>query len=170
MKDGTGAFQQCYNAQIAVDDSEQIVVAAEVGQNAADNSRLVPMVDQAIARTDQEPGTVLADAGYRSEANFALLEQRGIRAVISLGREGKRKTIGPGFPATRRMQRRLKTSGGRTKYRKRKHIVEPPIGWIKAVLGFRAFSLRGLSKVRGEWQLVTLALNLRRMSERIAWS
>ena len=73
-------------------------------------------------------------------------------------------------PATRRMQRKRRTKRSRLLYRKRKHIVEPAFGWIKSVLGFRMFSMRGLKKVVGEWNLVCLALNVRRMAGRIAWT
>ena len=76
MKDGTGAFQQSYNAQIAVDEKNQIVVAAEVGQNAADVGTLLPTLDKAIDNTEQGPKILLADAGYRSEDNFQLLEEK----------------------------------------------------------------------------------------------
>ena len=62
------------------------------------------------------------------------------------------------------MRAKLRTKRGRERYRRRKHIVEPVFGWVKQVLGFRAFSLRGLHKVAGEWSLVCLALNLRRMA------
>jgi hypothetical protein len=55
-------------------------------------------------------------------------------------------------------------------YRKRKHIAEPPFGWIKSVLGFRSFSLRGFAKVAAEWNLVCLALNVRRMNAQMVWA
>ncbi len=48
-------------------------------------------------------------------------------------------------------------------YRKRKWIAEPPNGWIKHVLGFRRFSMRGLDEAKAEFKLVCLTLNLRRM-------
>ena len=69
-----------------------------------------------------------------------------------------------------RMVRKMQTKRGRDRYRARKHIGEPPFGWIKSVLGFRQFSLRGLDKVTGEWNLVTLAVNLRRMNGMIEWA
>ena len=64
----------------------------------------------------------------------------------------------------------MNTKRGRDRYRARKHIGEPPFGWIKAVLGFRQFSVRGLEKVTGEWDLVALAVNLRRMNGKIEWA
>ncbi|MDE1953940.1 MAG: transposase, partial [Betaproteobacteria bacterium] len=59
---------------------------------------------------------------------------------------------------------KMQTAAGRAAYRKRKSIAEPPNGWIKSVLGFRQFSLRGMERVRAEWKLVCAALNLRRMA------
>ena len=168
-KDG---FQQCYNAQIAVDAQEQIIVAAQVEQSAADGGSLVPVLDQAKHSTGSDPRAVLADAGYKSEGNFQALEARGITGYIPLGREGKDPAREPDtrLEATHRMRRRMATRRGKQRYRKRKHIAEPPFGWIKDVLGFRRFSLRGLGSVRGEWNLVCLALNLRRMGANWAWS
>jgi IS5 family transposase len=110
---------------------------------------------------------VLADAGYRSEENFAVLEEAGIDGYVSIGRESK-KAKKSDLPATTRMRKKLATQQGRDRYRKRKHVVEPAFGWVKNVLGFRAFGLRGLPKVNGEWNLVCLALNLRRME--VLWS
>ena len=169
QKDG---FQQCYNAQIAVDAQAQIIVAADVGQNAADNPALLTVLDQAKRTTGRDPHVVLADAGYKSEANFLELEARGIRGYVALGREGKRsdRDSNPALKATRRMKRRVTSRRGRERYRKRKHIVEAPFGWIKGVLGFRRFHLRGIESVRGEWNLVCMALNLKRMGSNWAWS
>jgi hypothetical protein len=62
------------------------------------------------------------------------------------------------------MAEKLQSVEGQAAYRRLKHIVEPPNGWIKSVLGFRQFSLRGVEKVRAEWRLATTALNLRRMA------
>ena len=127
QKDG---FQQCYNAQIAVDAQAQIIVAADVGQNAADNPALLTVLDQAKRTTGRDPHVVLADAGYKSEANFLELEARGIRGYVALGREGKRsdRDSNPALKATRRMKRRVTSRRGQERYRKRKHIVEAPFG------------------------------------------
>ncbi|MCA8973526.1 MAG: IS1182 family transposase [Planctomycetes bacterium] len=170
VKDGSGAFQQGYNAQAAVDADSQMIVAAEVTQCAADSRELLPVLEEAMENTGATPDQLLADAGYKSEENLGELEDRGINAYIALGREGKGgQEIDPEKPATRRMQQKLRTNRGRKRYAARKRIVEPPFGWIKRCLGFRAFSLRGLQKVKGEWALVCLALNLRRLNPRIAW-
>ena len=169
MKTNQG-FQQSYNTQIAVDGGSRIIVAADVTQCSADSGALLPVLDAARKNTDQEPGTVLADAGYKSEENFLGLEERDLEACIPLGREGKAgKKIADDLVATQRMHHRMGGRRARKKYKARKHIAEPPFGWIKNVLGFRQFHLRGYEAVRGEWNLVGLALNLRRMSTRLAW-
>lgn len=168
-KDG---FQQCYNAQIAVDAEEQIIVAAQVEQSAADTGSLLPMLDQAERNTGGGPRVVLADAGYKSEGNFEGLEARDITGYIPLGRERREpaRESDEELLATRRMKRRMATKRGKQRYRKRKHIAEPPFGWIKGALGFRSFHLRGLQSVRGEWNLVCLAVNLKRMGTNWAWT
>lgn len=163
MKTSAG-FDQCYNGQLAVDEASQIIVAAGLTNCAADNAELLPLVHQAHGTLGAPPPEVLADAGYRDDATFATLETRGITAYISLGREGKpAATANPALEATRRMSERLASERGRTRYRRRKAIVEPVIGWIKAVLGFRRFSLRGVARARGEWNVVCLAVNLKRL-------
>ncbi len=165
MRTPSKAFDQCYNTQIAVDDANQIVVAATVTQCANDHGQLLPVLDAAIENTSKTPNRVLADAGYKNERDFAELSARSIDAYVAVGREGKDATPPKNEqPLTAKMRAKLKTKRGRNHYRRRKHIVEPVFGWVKRVLGFRAFSLRGLRKVAGEWSLVCLALNLRRMA------
>jgi len=162
MKTSSG-FDQCYNGQIAVDEASQMMIATGLTNCAADNAELLPLIEQAHATLGEHPRDVLADAGYRSEATFQALEARGITAYISLGYEARpAKPPNPAHLATQRMAHRLASVVGRTRYRRRKAIVEPVIGWIKAVLGFRRFSLRGEAHARGEWNIVCLALNLKR--------
>ena len=163
-------FVQGYNAQIAVDETEKIIVAAGVSQNAADSDQLLPMVKAAKANTRKKPKRTLADAGYKSEENLRALEKMDIDAHVALGKgeTGARDTNAG--PATARMHRKRRTKRSRKIYKRRKVIAEPPFGWIKSVMGFRSFSMRGLTNVDGEWNLVALALNLRRMSSRLAWS
>lgn len=171
MKTSSG-FEQCYNGQIAVDGESRLILAAEVTQSAADVEQLLPMVERACEITQEVPGEVLADAGYRSEANLQGLEDKQIDGYISLGREGKSPSAiqNPENPATSRMQEKLATEKGRKTYSRRKGLVEPVNGWIKSVLGFRQFSLRGLAKVAGEWTLVCLALNLKQMNPLMQWN
>lgn len=163
MKTSQG-FEQCYNAQLGVDADSQLIVATGLTQSASDSAEALPLLDTVTRTLGRAPGEMLADAGYRSEATFQALEQQHIRGYIALGREGKRAPGGATRgPATRRMARRLARPRGRDRYRRRKAVVEPVFGWIKNVLGFRRFSLRGMSQVRSEWSLVCLAVNLKRL-------
>ena len=126
------------------------------------------MVDAVKENLGLLPKRVLGDAGFRSEDGFAKLatqKYEGMEVLVALGREGKdQAAIDPKlYPATVRMAERLASKEGQPHYRRRKAIVEPVFGWIKHAMGFRQFSLRGIDKVAGEWGLVCLALNLRRM-------
>lgn len=158
-------YEQCYNAQLAVDGESHLIVATGMTQNAGDQGELVAMVEAIESGTGQRPQRLLADAGYKSEANFQALEDVGIDGYISLGREGKARlrAVGPNRPASRQMEEKLNTAEGRALYRRRKGIAEPPLGWIKNILGFREFSFRGVKKVTAEWDLVCLGINLRRL-------
>jgi transposase len=164
MKMG-GSFEQCYNAQAAVDGESQLIIANGLTNNAADNGELLPMVEAVKDNLGELPKRALADSGYRSEQAFVGLEEKGVEGLVALGREGKdQAAIDPQrYPATARMVERLAGAEGQAHYRRRKAIVEPVFGWVKHVMGFRQFSLRGLTKVKGEWSLVCLAINLRRM-------
>jgi transposase len=168
MKRSGGGFDYCYNAQTAVDEAAHIIVVAEVVNTSSDVHQL-PMVLEAVqANVGQQAQQVLADAGYRSEAVMAELAQKlpQTELVIALGREGKEQakpTDAQRYPHTVAMQAKFQTEQGKVAYRKRKWIAEPPNGWIKSVLGFRQFSMRGLEKAQAEFKLVCLALNLRRM-------
>jgi transposase len=168
MKRAGGGFDYAYNAQTAVDETAHIIVAAEVVNTSSDVQQL-PMVLAAVkAHTGSAAGQVLADAGYRSEAVMAELAttQPNTELVIALGREGKvlvKPRDARRYPHTVAMAAKFETEQGKLDYRKRKWIAEPPNGWIKNVLGFRQFSMRGLEKVKAEFKLVCLALNLRRM-------
>ncbi len=164
MKTGDG-FQQCYNAQAAVDETYQLIVASAVSNNGVDAGQLIPLVDQTRRNVGRKPARVLADTGYASEATFQALEERKIPGYVALGRENKspRTIDADTHPATARMARRLSRAPGKAHYRRRKAIPEPVFGWIKHVLGFRGFSMRGLRAAKAEWNLVCLAVNLKRM-------
>ncbi|MEO7954394.1 MAG: IS1182 family transposase [Polaromonas sp.] len=168
MKRAGGGFDYSYNAQTAVDETAHIIVAAEV-VNASPDVQQLPMVLAAVtAHTGAQAGQVLADAGYRSEAVMAQLahSQPDTELVIALGREGTAQAKprdAQRYPHTVAMPAKFQTSQGKIDYRKRKWIAEPPNGWIKNVLGFRQFSMRGLHKCQAEFKLVCMALNLRRM-------
>ncbi|HEX3140934.1 MAG TPA: IS1182 family transposase [Rhizobacter sp.] len=165
MKRAGGGYDYSYNAHTAVDETAQIVVAAELTNNASDGERLPVLLAAVKANLDENARQVLADAGFRSEAVFEQLSQGPGELIVALGREGKQAiAIDAGqYPRTAAMEAKFKTPEARAAYRKRKWIVEAPNGWIKSVLGFRQFSLRGLKKVEAEFKLVCMALNLRRM-------
>jgi hypothetical protein len=112
------------------------------------------------------PGVVLADAESRSEAALAALADKPCEVLGAVGREVREqaRVDAEQDAHTAPMAERIKSADGRAAYRHRKEIVDSPNGWIKAVLGFRQFSLRGLKKARAEWRLVCMALNLRRLA------
>ena len=165
MKTSADGFQQCYNAQVAVEGQNQLIVAVEVCSNASDQGRLVPLVQEVETTHGERPATVLADAGYCNEADLAKLQALGVDGHVALGREGRRQVTvdAEKHPAKAAMAEKLATEAGRAQYAQRKWLAEAPIGWIKEALGFRRFSLRGLNKVQGEWDLVCLALNVKRL-------
>jgi transposase len=165
MKRAGGGFEQCYNAQAAVDAEKQIIVAAELTNSAADSAQLVPMLDAVEHNVGAAPEQALADAGYRGEEVFEQLHSRPTQCLVALGREGRKQLEidAAKYPHSAAMAARLHSEQGKSAYRRRKAIGEAPNGWIKHVLGFRQFSLRGLAKVSHEWKLACTALNLRRM-------
>ena len=170
MKTSTEGFQQCYNAQVAVDAEQQIIVATRVTAEASDQGQMMGLLEEVEETFAQTPRQVLADAGYCNEADLQALEARGVDGYVALGREGKRAVeVDPGkYPARNRMRKKLASLAGQVEYRRRKWIAEAPHGWIKQQLGFRQFSLRGLPSVQGEWDLVCLALNIKRISSLMA--
>ena len=166
MKRAGGGFDPSYNAQTAVDETAHIIVAAELTNCGSDANELPTLLQAVRANLEQSPQQVLADTGYRSEAVFEKLADCGTELVVSLGREGKQQLrFDPErSPHTALMAEKLQGKHGKASYRKRKWIAEPPNGWVKNVLGFRQFSMRGLHRVTAEWKLVCMALNLRRMA------
>lgn len=167
MKRAGGGFDYAYNAQAAVDETAHIIVAAELVNSAADSGQLA-MVLAAVRRdAGEDPCQVLADAGYRSEAMFEQLRDHPSELIVALGRAGKHAVaIDPKKrPLCAAMAEQFKSVATQAAYRKRKWISEPPNAWVKSVLGFRQFSMRGLAKAQAEWKLVCTALNLRRMAK-----
>ena len=170
-----GGFEQCYNAQAVVAEGSLLVVARGVTQAPNDKRELEPM----LAKTNALPEalgkaeTMLADAGYFSEANVAACAAAGIEPLIALGRVDHHPSLSERFagapPAPQNptpveaMARRLQTPEGKALYAKRKCTPEPVFGVIKSAMGFRQFLLRGLENVQGEWSLVTMAWNVKRM-------
>jgi len=171
MRNADGAFIQGYNAQVVVDAHHQLIVAADVTAQPADSCHLVPMVQAVRETTRRRPRRLSADAGYYSEANVTATAVRGIDLYVAVRKQRHNRPVEPA-PRGRipqhcsvkdRMDRKLRTKLGRAIYRRRKAIVEPVLGHIKAARGFDRFRLRGLQKVQGEWTLVTLAHNICRL-------
>ncbi len=170
-----GGFEQCYNAQAVVAEGSLLVVVAEVVQAANDKQQLEPMVDKitALPQDVGRPETLLADSGYFSAANVDACANAGIEPLIAKGRQAhypplsERLAEAPPPPEKPKpveaMAHRLRTPEGKKLYALRKQTPEPVFGIIKSVLGFRQFSLRGIEKVRGEWSLVTMTWNIKRM-------
>ncbi|MGA7802193.1 MAG: IS1182 family transposase [Gammaproteobacteria bacterium] len=170
-----GGFEQCYNAQAAVAADSLLVVSTNVVQAANDKQQLAPMVERLKALPEEigKPETLLADNGYFSAANVTACEAAAIVPLIATGREPHHPSPAERFAAVpeapkdptpvQAMAHRLKTPEGKALYALRKQVPEPVFGIIKSVLGFRQFHLRGLESVRGEWSLVTMAWNLKRM-------
>ena len=153
MKNSTDeGFDQHYNAQAAVDQASLLIVATSLSNHPNDQKEAEPTVD-AISPRVGKPEAAALDNGYWSPANVTALEDRGIDAYIATGRE----------PHHHSWEMFFATAIGRAIYRLRKMTVEPVIGLIKEVLGFRQFSLRGLGAAAGEWCLVCLAFNLKRL-------
>jgi transposase len=170
-----GGFDQCYNAQAAVAAGSLLVVATDVVQAANDKNQVEPMLEtiEALPKALGEVERLLADTGYFSAGNVAACEKAGVEPAIAMGRQPHYPPLSERFgkppeapkdpTPVEAMAHRLKTPAGRALYALRKQTPEPVFGIIKSVLGFRQFSLRGLENVRGEWSLVTMAWNLKRM-------
>jgi transposase len=174
MKNSTdGGFNQHYNVQVAVDQESLLIVSNALSNHPNDYDEAIPTLD-AIPTELGKPEAATLDNGYFSENNITEMEARGIEPYIATGREPHHrnwKTYFAEQPApppedaspTVQMAYKLRTEIGRAIYRLRKCTVEPVIGIIKEVLGFRQFSLRGLAAAAGEWCLVCLAFNLKRL-------
>jgi transposase len=170
-----GGFEQCYNAQAAVAVESLLVIAVDVVQAPNDKQQIEPMLARidALPEALGEPETLLADTGYFSAGNVAACEAAEIEPLIAMARQKHHPSLGERFapapPApddptpVDAMAHRLQTARGKQLYALRKQTPEPVFGIIKSVLGFRQFLLRGLDNVRGEWNLVTMAWNLKRM-------
>jgi len=170
-----GGFEQCYNAQAVVAEGSLLVVAGDVVQAPNDKQQLEPMLAKTGALPEElgKAETMLADSGYFSEANVKACLAAGIEPLIALSRDTHHPSLAGRFAAAppapenptpvEAMAYRLQTPEGKKLYAKRKCMPEPVFGIVKSVLGFRQFLLRGLENVRGEWSLVTMAWNVKRM-------
>lgn len=166
-----GTFEQCYNAQIAVDSHNQIIVAHDVFQYGNDKRLLEPMFLQVHSRLGMFPIAGSADAGYFSEDAVNSESLSNIELFVPPDRETHPRISAPkigripnDLPAAEKMRRKLSTRNGKELYSQRKCIVEPVFGQVKhSVFGFDQFSWRGLQNVRSEWALVCTAHNLCKM-------
>jgi len=171
-----GGFEQCYNAQAAVDAATMLVVATGLTQAPNDKEQVTPMLETLKAQSEAL-GVVerlIADTGFSSEKNIKACEAAQIEPLIAVTRDEhhpgwrERHSEPAALPDTATtmqvMAHRLKTKAGRAGYALRKQTVEPVFGIIKSVMGFRQFLLRGLAGARGEWSLVCLAWNVKRMA------
>ncbi len=182
-KNKRAGFTQSYNAQAAVDaDGSQLIVGQHVSQSPCDYGEL----ENGVASLPEQlgkPESVLADAGYVNADAFERLEQEGVEIYCSVHREdahserrydfrpekeSKREVKKPTDGRLVEMRDKLRSEEGKALYSRRNHTVEPVFGIIKAAMGFRGFSLRGKEKVSGEWTLVCLAYNLRRLHRMVA--
>jgi transposase len=162
-----GAFIQAYNAQIAVDDGHQIIVAAALSNQAPDAEYFEPMLNRIVDNCDAVPSHITADSGYFSAANVRAAEHMGAEPFLSVGKhrnDGSQSSV-PSAPqhqslARVAMRRRIDAPRGRAIYARRKSTVEPVFGQIRAARGFRQMSFRGLWKNRCEWLFVCLTHNL----------
>jgi hypothetical protein len=170
-----GGFDQCYNAQAVVAAESLLMIAADVVQAPNDKQQIAPMLEKIEVLPEQlgRPDTLLADHGYFSEANVTRCAAATVEPLIATGRQPhhpswrERFAAAPPAPENptpvEAMAWRLRTPQGKRIYGLRKQTPEPVFGIIKSVMGFRQFLLRGLDYVRGEWSLVTMAWNIKRM-------
>jgi transposase len=176
MPDGgrKGSFVQAYNAQIAVDSAQQIIVAAAITQDSNDKQQLAPMLERVAQNMGTKPVAATADAGYFSEEQLTDKRVEGIELYVATGKQKHGEEQPPGAmehgdlsavpvksgSEKEKMKQRLKTEAGRALYKMRKAIVEPVFGQIKAARGIRALLLRGIGKVQAEWKLICATHNL----------
>ena len=173
MKTSGGGFEQCYNGQATVEHESRLIVQQHVTQNGNDKQEATPAIQWFTEHPELKPLSILMDAGYFSESNVQLCEKNTITPYISFGKEKHNQPLEERFKEAdplpddptpvERMKHRLQTKEGKAIYAERKSTVEPVFGIIKHILGFRQFMLRGFEKAKGEWSLVCMAYNLKRM-------
>jgi hypothetical protein len=171
MLNSDTAFVQGYNGQAMVVDTEHhIVVATGLSNQAADNPYLVGMLYETELNTGRLQDKLSADAGYAAETNLEVLNRLPIDGYVAVDKDkhsrsqpAPRGRIPKAAGVRERMRRKTRTKKGRKLYARRKHVVEPVLGFIKQALGLRQFLLRGVDKVGAEWELVNLGYNLRRL-------
>ncbi|WP_078844014.1 IS1182 family transposase [Streptomyces albus] len=175
MKNSDGAYIQAYNAQAVVDETHQVITAADVTTNPSDTLNYTAMLDQSTANTGTHPKQALVDAGYCSETNLEAARERqlscGTETFMATGRLKHDEQVPPA-PRGRipkdatpkeRMARKLRTKPGKAAYARRKAIIEPVFGQIMTCQNGRQLLLRGEDGARGEWRLLATCHNLRKI-------
>ena len=174
MPDGShkGSFVQGYNAQVAVEEEAQVIVAAEVTPDANDKHPWAGMLEQGKQNVGSKPQAASADNGDWDPKQVSDPRVQGIALHVAVGKQkhGEASASAQNDPdpveaaetvsLLEQMKQKLKTEAGRDRYRMRKAIVEPVFGQIKEQRGMRRFLLRGLQNVRAEWKLICLTHNL----------
>ena len=170
-----GGFEQSYNAQAGVDTETMLVITAHVSQACNDKREVEPTLQRidALPAVLGELQTLIADNGYASATNVNACLAVQVEPMLALRRESHHVPVLERFAAdtpspstadpVQQMAHQLGTQAGRALYRLRKQTVEPVFGIIKHVMGWRQMSMRGLDKAQGEWNLVTMAWNIKRM-------
>ena len=162
---GTHGFVQAYNAQLAVDDAAQVVVAHGVTNQPADCRNLEPVIERAKENLGEAPANATADAGYWNPEVEAQARALGTEAWVATARAPAQAPSDASAAQDEaspreRMRARVASENGRALYARRKAVVEPVNGQIKQARGFRRFSFRGLEAVEAEWALVCTCHNL----------
>ena len=175
MPTSGGGFEQSYNAQAGVDMDSMLIVENHITQQTNDKQEIKPAIENLATLPDKldKVEALVADTGYFSKDNLRSCEHEHITPYIATERDKHNQPLKECFSEPEpppedadpvaKMKHRLKTNEGKKLYAKRKSTVEPVIGIIKAVMGFRQFLLRGLESVNGEWNLVCIAYNLKRL-------
>ena len=168
MKGRDGGFVQAYNAQVAVDQDHQVIVANGASNLAPDQRYLAPMAHRVVANTGSVPDVITGDAGYWSEAGAREVEELGSTPLLAT-RAGRRTERGPptgigppppGLTAREWMVHKMDMAPNRSIYSARKYTVEPVFGQVKEARRFRQFSFRGLAAIQHEWDLLCAVHNL----------
>lgn len=188
MKHNGGRIRLSYNCQAAVDEKEGVIVAADITGQANDKRQMLPMLEKVAETVEKKPEKAVMDAGYHSKDNLEKAEKGETDCYVTSRKweeevqekdsqeKGETKVVVSSFAnspfmdpseAVRRMAAKLQTEEGKEIYRQRKKIVEPVFGQVKTNLGFRRFRLRGLDKAGGEWTLVCLVHNIKKIYARI---
>jgi len=173
MKTSGGGFDQAYNAQASVEHDSRLIVHQHITQNTNDKQEIKETLQWFVQYPGLKPPSILADAGYFSEGNIQQCEEKNIIPYISFGKEQHNQPLEERFKeadplppnptSVEKMKHRLQTQEGKEIYAQRKSTVEPVFGIIKHIMGFRQFMLRGLEKAKGEWNLICIAYNLKRL-------